>query len=38
MLNRSPMMVGKQKNPKEAWSRRKPRFIHLEVFGYVAYA
>ncbi len=37
LLNRSPTMVVKQKTPKEAWSRRKLKAIHLKVFGSIAY-
>jgi hypothetical protein len=38
LLNRSPMMVVKQKTPEEAWSGRKPRVNHLKVFGSTTYA
>jgi hypothetical protein len=37
LLNRSPMMAMKQKTPEEAWSGRKPKVIHLKVFGSTAY-
>jgi hypothetical protein len=37
LLNRSPMMAVKQKTPKEAWSRRKPKVSRLKVFGSTAY-
>jgi transposase InsO family protein len=37
LLNRSPTMAVKQKTPKEAWSRRKPKVSHLKVFGSIAY-
>jgi hypothetical protein len=36
-MNRSPTMPVKQKTPKEAWSRRKPKVNHLKVFGSTAY-
>ena len=37
LLNRSPTMVVKQKTRKEAWSRRKPKVSHLNVFGSTSY-
>jgi hypothetical protein len=37
LLNRSPTMAVKQKTPEEAWSGRKPKVIHLKVFGSTAY-
>jgi hypothetical protein len=37
MLNRSRMMVVKQKTPEEAWSRMKPNVSHLKVFGSTTY-
>jgi len=30
-------MALKQKNPKEAWSWRKPKVSHLKVFGSTIY-
>jgi hypothetical protein len=37
-LNRSSMMVVKQKTPEEAWLGRKPKVNRLKVFGTTAYA
>jgi hypothetical protein len=38
ILNRSPMMVVKQKTPKESGYRRNPIVNHLKVFGSTTYA
>jgi hypothetical protein len=37
LLNRSPMMVVKQKILEEAWSEREPNVNHLKVFGSTYY-
>jgi hypothetical protein len=37
LLNRSPMMVVKQKTPEESCCGRNPKVIHLKVFGSTTY-
>lgn len=37
LLNRSLTQAEEEKTPKEAWSRRKPKVSHLNIFGSTTY-